>query len=133
MLSLTINTNLKQVHSSETNEVILPTSEGLIGIMTGHLPMITKLSFGELLIKSNGGYEKMILGGGIAEVREDRVKLLVPYAEKPEDIDLDRALDAKNRAEKRIADPEEDWDLDRAAIALARAIMRIRLSGKTEI
>ena len=93
MLSLTINTNLKQVHSSETNEVILPTSEGLIGIMTGHLPMITKLSFGELLIKSNGGYEKMILGGGIAEVREDRVKLLVPYAEKPEDIDLDRALD----------------------------------------
>ncbi|OGL43770.1 MAG: ATP synthase F1 subunit epsilon [Candidatus Schekmanbacteria bacterium RBG_13_48_7] len=132
MLSLTVNTNLKEIYSAQVNEVILPTPDGFLGVMTGHLPMISNLSFGEVLIRKNGSYESMIVGGGIAEVFEDKLKILVLYAESPEEIDIDRALKAKERAEKRIVDPEGAWDLDRAMIALTRALTRIRLAGKSE-
>ena len=128
MLSVTVNTNLKEIYSADVSEVILPTPEGFMGIMTGHLPMISNLSFGELLIRKNGSYESMIVGGGI----DDKLKILVSYAESPEEIDLDRALKAKERAEKRIVDPEGAWDLDRAMIALTRALTRIRLASKSE-
>ena len=83
--------------------------------------------YGKHILHINSTYQ----GGGVAEIYDDKIRILVNYAERPGDIDLERAMQAKQRAEKRIEDSSGEWDLDRAAIALFRAITRIRLASES--
>ncbi len=96
--------------------------------------MITELGIGELTYRAKTASEAgpLAIISGFAEVLGDRVTVLAETAERPEEIDVARAEEAKKRAEQRLAsassDPNVDWA--RAAVALQRSLIRIQVARK---
>ena len=111
-------------------EVQLPGANGYLGVLPGHAPLMTELGIGKLTYRAGKGETALVVVRGLAEVLPDRVTLLAEVAERPEEINLDRARAARDRAEKRLAsqDPEIDWD--RATAALQRSLIRIQVAAK---
>lgn len=136
-IQLVIVTPERQLLRETVTEVNVPGATGSLGILPGHAPLITELGIGELSYrpKHSSELEHLAIISGFAEVLGERVSVLAETAERPEEIDVARAEEAKKRAEERLAeaarDPNVDWD--RAAAALLRALVRLRvaeLSGK---
>ena len=129
-IELIIVTPQRQLLREKVASVQLPGASGELGILPGHAPLITELCNGELSYKLSGG-ETVVLAvlSGFAEVLPDRVTVLAETAERPEEIDVERAKEALARAEKRLAstDPVVDWD--RATVALQRALVRIKVGN----
>jgi F-type H+-transporting ATPase subunit epsilon len=130
-LELEIVTPDRLVLRDEADEVQVPGKNGYLGILPGHAPLITELKVGELSYRKDKATHRISVAGGYSEILPDRVTLLAETAEKPEEIDVKRALASKARAEKRLADPQNpDTDFDRAAVSLQRALIRLQVSGK---
>jgi F-type H+-transporting ATPase subunit epsilon len=135
-IELIVVTPERQLLRESVVEVSLPGADGCLGILPGHAPLITELGIGEMTYQSKGGSESgpLAIMSGFAEVLGDRVTVLAETAERPEEIDVSRAEQAKKRAEERIAaaasDPNVDWG--RAAIALQRSLIRIQVSRKQQ-
>jgi F-type H+-transporting ATPase subunit epsilon len=135
-IELIIVTPERQLLRESVAEVSLPGADGCLGILPGHAPLITELGIGEMTYQTKGGGESgpLAIMSGFAEVLGDRVTVLAETAERPEEIDVSRAEQAKKRAEERIAaaanDPNVDWG--RAAIALQRSLIRIQVSTKRQ-
>jgi F-type H+-transporting ATPase subunit epsilon len=135
-IELIIVTPERQLLRESVVEVSLPGADGCLGILPGHAPLITELGIGEMTYQTKGGGESgpLAIMSGFAEVLGDRVTVLAETAERPEEIDVSRAEQAKKRAEERIAaaanDPNVDWG--RAAIALQRSLIRIQVSRKQQ-
>ncbi|HEY4815905.1 MAG TPA: F0F1 ATP synthase subunit epsilon [Candidatus Acidoferrum sp.] len=133
-IELVIVTPERQLLRETVVEVTLPGGDGCLGILPGHAPLITELGIGELTYraKSAGEPGHLAVISGFAEVLGDRVTVLAETAERPEEIDVGRAEEAKKRAEQRIAsassDPNVDWG--RAAVALQRSLIRIQVARK---
>ena len=133
-IELIIVTPERQLLRETVVEITLPGAEGQLGILPGHAPLITELGIGELNYdtKKSGESAPIAIISGFAEVLGDRVTVLAETAERPEEIDLARAEEAKKRAEQRLAaaatDPDIDWG--RAAIALQRSLIRIQVARK---
>jgi F-type H+-transporting ATPase subunit epsilon len=132
-IELIIVTPERQLLRESVVEVTLPGADGQLGVLPGHAPLITELGIGELNYRAkSGGDGTMAIISGFAEVLGDRVTVLAKTAERPEEIDLKRAEEAKKRAEQRLAEaasnPEIDWA--RAAIALQRSLIRIQVARK---
>lgn len=132
-IELVIVTPERQLLRQTVAEVTIPGAGGCLGILPGHAPLITELGIGELTYRAKGGGTgTLAIISGFAEVVGDRVSVLAETAEKPEEIDVARAEEAKKRAEERLArtssDPNIDWD--RAAIALQRSLIRIQVARK---
>ena len=133
-IELVIVTPERQLLREKVAEVTLPGAGGCLGILPGHAPLITELGIGELTYRTKNASEPAHLAiiSGFAEVLGDRVTVLAETAERPEEIDLARAEEAKKRAEQRLAsaasDPNVDWG--RAAIALQRSLIRIQVARK---
>jgi F-type H+-transporting ATPase subunit epsilon len=131
-VELVIVTPERQLLREAVSEVAIPGAGGSLGILPGHAPLITEIGVGELTYRSKTGGEPAHLAviSGFAEVLGDRVTVLAETAERPEEIDITRAEEAKRRAEQRLAEavrnPEIDWD--RASVALQRAIVRLRVA-----
>ncbi|WP_025025754.1 F0F1 ATP synthase subunit epsilon [Caldalkalibacillus mannanilyticus] len=119
----------RKVFEGQATMVIARGVEGELGILPGHTPLVTPLKVGVLQLKE-GTTEKLIaISGGFLEVRPDKVTVLAETAELPEEIDVDRAENARRRAEQRLANlNKSDRDFDHTEIALARAINRIRVA-----
>ncbi|MFD2922947.1 F0F1 ATP synthase subunit epsilon [Halobacillus naozhouensis] len=98
---------------------------GELGIMPGHIPMVAPLTISAVRLKGNGQSDRIAVSGGFLEVRPDKVTILAQSAERPSDIDIDRARKAKERAEQRMANKQSDIDLRRAELSLKRAINRL--------
>lgn len=113
--------------SDEVDEVTIPGSEGYLGILPGHLPLLTTLGIG--IISYHKGTQKFVfsVSGGFAEVLPDRVIIMADNVERPEEIDVQRAQEAKERAEKTLAS-KESIDVERAMAALLRATTRIQVA-----
>ena len=103
------------------------TSTGAMGIMAKHLPLVAVLEISHLEYKKGKEVFHYSIGGGILNVQKDETIILVESFEKPSEIDLNRALASKERAEKRISSNDPNIDLKRAEVALKRAINRISL------
>src|ERR1700680_1134827 len=103
-IELIVVTPQRQVLRETVVEVTLPGAEGQLGILPGHAPLITELGIGELSYRAKNASESTPLAAisGFAEVLGDRVTVLAETAERPEEIDLTRAAEAKKRAEQRI-------------------------------
>jgi len=130
-LELEIVTPDRLVLRDEADEVQVPGKNGYLGALPGHAPLITELKVGELSYRKDKATHRISLAGGYGEILPDRVTLLAETAEKPEEIDVKRALASKARAEKRLADSQNpDTDFDRAAVSLQRALIRLQVSGK---
>lgn len=133
-IELVVVTPERQLLREKVVEVNLPGADGQLGVLPGHAPLITELGIGELSYRSAGASQPAPLAviSGFAEVLGDRVTVLAESAERPEEIDIARAEEAKKRAEKRLAaapsDPDVDWD--RAAVALRRSLIRIQVARK---
>jgi F-type H+-transporting ATPase subunit epsilon len=133
-IELIIVTPERQLLCETVVEVTLPGLDGCLGVLPGHAPLITELGIGELTYRAKSGSETghLAIISGFAEVLGDRVTVLAETAERPEEIDVGRATEAKKRAEERLAsaasDPEIDWT--RAAVALQRSLIRIQVARK---
>lgn len=129
-IKLEVVTPERIVFSQDVDFVVVPGTEGELGVLPGHAPLVTSVDIGVLKMKSGNKEEKLAVGGGFFEVREDKAVLLAITAERPEDIDINRANEAKRRAEQRLANRTGDVDLQRAEMALRRAVNRINVIGK---
>ncbi|MBE0467482.1 MAG: F0F1 ATP synthase subunit epsilon [Candidatus Desulforudis sp.] len=117
------------VYGEEARFVQARGTEGELGILPMHTPLITSLAPGLLRIQKEGKWTTFVVAGGFMEVRDNRVVVLANAAERPEEIDVERAKRAKERAEKRLAAKDPEIDVVRAKVALQRAMVRIDAAG----
>lgn len=103
------------------------TTEGEIGVYKNHIPMTVILAPGILTITQEQGTREAALHSGFAEILQDRVTILAEIVEWPEEIDIQRAEAAKERAEQRLNSKTPETDLARAETALQRAVARIEV------
>src|SRR5947209_19339933 len=112
----------------EADFVVAPGSEGQLGILPHHIPLLTPLATGSVKVRNNNEEQFFFVSGGFLEVRPDQVTILADAAERAEDIDEARAEDARRRAQSSIEQKASDADLASATAALARAEARLRLA-----
>jgi len=112
------------------DEVVLPGRGGELGILPEHTPLITQLQTGVLTYRQGTEKKSVHVSGGFAEVLPDRVSVLADVAEKPEEIDYDRAREAYERLERHVSSPPEGTDIAQARVKLERAITRMQIAAK---
>ena len=98
--------------------------------MAGHIPLTAILEPGVLKIKKTGENKEAALHDGFVEIRKDQVTILAESCEWPEEIDANRAREAKERAERRLKSGAKEVDMVRAELALKKALIRIDMAGK---
>jgi F-type H+-transporting ATPase subunit epsilon len=119
------------VYDSDVEMVITKAQSGELGILPGHIPMVAPLNIGAVRLKKDGKTEFVAVSGGFLEVRPDQVTILAQSAEIASEIDVERAVRAKERAEQRMNDQKlEHTDFRRAELALQRAINRLAVSER---
>ena len=130
-LRLEVITPERKVYEDDVDMVVAPGSEGYLGILPHHAPLLTALGPGEFRVKKGGVEEILAVFGGFMDVRGDRVVVLTEAAEHAEEIDVDRAQAARDRARQAIeVGPASAADEARARAALERAIVRLRVSER---
>jgi F-type H+-transporting ATPase subunit epsilon len=128
MYLLTIVTPEKIFYEDEVGSLIAPGSEGYLGVLTDHAPLITALVPGKLTVKDQKNQELIFaLGGGFLEVLKNKVTVLAHSIEIIKDIDIERAKRAMERAKQRLRSKEMEIDIPRAIAALRRAENRLYL------
>jgi F-type H+-transporting ATPase subunit epsilon len=110
--------------------VIAPGSEGELGILPRHAPLMTTLDLGELRIRRGNEETFFAVAGGFLEVRDDVVTVLADVAERAEEIDIDRAREARERAAASVGTRDAEIDAAAAAAALRRALLRLRVAER---
>lgn len=127
-IRLEVVTPQKEVVNEEAQIIVAPGVLGEFGVLIGHTPFMTSLNVGTIRYTDAQGQEHCVfVSGGFAEALPDKVTVLAESAERRCDIDMDRAKNAMERAQKRIDDKSEEIDYARAQMALKRSIYRIRL------
>lgn len=130
-IDLSVVTPDKQVVHESVDSVTFPGKRGYLGILPGHAPLLTELRIGEIEFFTRGKKHYLAVFWGFAEVLPDRVIVLAHTAERAEDIDIERAERARQRAEERLKKPgDTDLDLERARIALERAVVRLQAANR---
>ena len=132
MLRLEIITVEGTVFDDNVNMVIAPGSDGVMGILPRHTPLLTSLTYGELEIKKEGLPDQFFaIGGGFMEVRPYHVTVLADSAERAEEIDIERAKAARERAESILEiSIEEKRDFTNAEAALQRSLARLKVAQR---
>lgn len=131
MAGVTVNLNVvsaeEQLFSGRVESLQITGSEGELGIMPGHAPLLTSLKPGMARIVKYGGEEEVIyLSGGMLEVQPNSVTVLADVATRAEELSEQAALEAKQRAEDRINDHGGDVQYAEAAAELSRAVAQLR-------
>jgi F-type H+-transporting ATPase subunit epsilon len=127
-----IVTQERQVFSGAVNTVSLPGSEGRMGILPNHAPLLTALGYGEVIVRTDDREEYFAIGGGFAEVQPERVVVLADSAEQAEEIDIERAERARTRAEKFMREgvPDDPERYAQIRASLQRAQIRIDVARR---
>lgn len=130
MVQLEVVTPYRHVLSTEVESVIIPSTEGYLGIMKNHAPLVAGLRIGVVHYGPAGAEkERMAVSGGFVEVSDNKVTILADTAELSGEIDVLRAEDARRRAEQRLRAREANVDFTRAQLALERALTRLQAAG----
>jgi F-type H+-transporting ATPase subunit epsilon len=129
---LEIVTPEKKVVETAAVEAQIPGKNGYLGILPGHAPLITELSVGEITYRTDSTEHVLAVAWGFAEVLPDKVTILAETAERPSEINADRARQAKERAEQRLTGSNTEVDVDRALDSLHRAETRLDVAGKSD-
>ncbi|MBP6965015.1 MAG: F0F1 ATP synthase subunit epsilon [Armatimonadetes bacterium] len=127
---LEIVTPERIVLQQDAVSVIAPGAQGSLGILANHAPLMVELTIGEVDIRdADGSLHRMAVSGGFMEVAANTVRILADTAEKEEEIDVERAREAADRARQRLSTLEaEDLDLARAEAAMKRAVNRMHVA-----
>ena len=124
-LTLEIVTPEDRVYSDTIDTVVIPTLEGEIGILPGHIPLLTQVADGELRVTKGGETKTLVVGAGFAEIDGDRVKILAEYAINEAQIDEGAAEKAIQRAEDALKGKEK---LDPAEIERLESLVRFSVA-----
>jgi len=130
MFKLSIVSPAKVLYEHDVKGIVVPGTEGYLGVLSHHAPLITALSPGLITISESDDKERTAaVAGGFLEVSDNVATILADAVEFIDEIDLDRARSAYTRAKERLGLPRSDVDATRATQALRRAENRIRLAG----
>ena len=127
-LQLEIVSPERRAFTDEVDMVVVPGSDGQLGILPHHTRLITALGIGELRIKKGGTEQSLLISGGFVEVRPDKVVVMADLAEHSDEIDEARAVEARKRAEEQLEQATDSVDLARVRAALQTALMRERIA-----
>lgn len=125
---LEIVTPAKLLVKDAAEEAQIPGLSGYLGILPGHAPLLTELAVGVITYKASGATHTLSVAWGFAEVLPDKVTILAEAAERPQDIDVERAQKAKDRAEQLLKSNNPEVDHARAEDALQRAETRLNVA-----
>lgn len=131
-LDLQIVTPDRLLVHEQVDEVQIPGSEGYFGVLPGHTPLLASLAVGELWYRKGQEKTYLAIAFGFAEVLPDRVTILARLAERAEDIDVERAEAARQRAEARLTE-RTDVDFERARAALIKALTRLQVASRSGV
>ena len=130
-IRLEIVTPEKRAYSDEVDAVVLPGSEGELGILPHHAPLISLLGAGELRIRKGATEESFAIVGGFVQVRPDKVVVMAETADLAAEIDIERAREARREAERALeAGFAEPADFAQTRAALQAALVRIRVAER---
>jgi F-type H+-transporting ATPase subunit epsilon len=131
-IKVEIVTQERTVFEGEVDSVNLPGSEGRLGILPNHSPLLTTLAYGEVIVKQAGQEDYYAVGGGFAEIQPEKVIVLADSAERSDEIDMDRAQEARNRAVKMMEEgvPEDTERYAQIQASLQRAQIRINVAQR---
>lgn len=114
------------VWNAEAEEIILPSSTGQLGILSGHIPLLTALDIGVMRVRINKEWKPIILLGGFAEVKNNIVTILVNGAEEIEKVDLDEANKSLEKASNLLEEAITSKDKIEATQSVRKAKARIQ-------
>jgi F-type H+-transporting ATPase subunit epsilon len=130
-LQLDIVTPEKLAYSDEVDAVTLPGSEGELGVLPHHAPLISTLGAGELVLRKGGAEESFAIVGGFLQVLPDKVVVMAETADMASEIDVERAQAARREAEQALEGGfVEGADLSAARAQLQAALIRIRVAER---
>jgi F-type H+-transporting ATPase subunit epsilon len=130
-LLLEIVTPERLAYSDMVDSVVLPGSEGELGVLPHHAPLVSMLGVGELRIRKGGAEESFAIAGGFLQVRPDKVVVMAETADMASEIDLEKAQEARREAERALEEVSgEPADLARARAQLQTALLRIRVAER---
>lgn len=118
-----------EVYKNDINMLIVRSICGELGILPKHARLLTELTPHAMRIKVGGAETQLFISGGFMEVTPDKITILADAAENPDDIDVDRAKAAYERASERLNKKDPEIDITRAEAALARAKARLLVKG----
>lgn len=133
-LSVEIITGERVVYEeSDVDMVVAPGSEGSLGLLPSHAPLFTLLSLGEMRVIKGGEEQSLAVFGGFLEISNDHIRILADAAERAEEIDVDRAEQARQRAESRRGEgTSATEDMIRAEAAMRRSMVRLKISRRRQ-
>jgi len=131
-LDLEIVTPERRVVSQSVDEVVLPGSEGYLGVLPGHAPLLTALVPGVISVRADGRERFLAVSGGFLEVLRGRVTVLASTCESAEEIDVERARRAREKAEATLKSQASEHEFRRAELKLKRALARIQVHERGE-
>jgi len=130
-LQLEIVTPERLAYSDVVDAVTLPGSEGELGVLPHHAPLVSTLGFGELRIRKGGVEESFAIVGGFVQVLPDKVVVMAETADMASEIDVEKAAEARREAERALESGyHEGADLSMARAALQHALLRERLAQR---
>ncbi|HET7703894.1 MAG TPA: F0F1 ATP synthase subunit epsilon [Candidatus Limnocylindrales bacterium] len=130
-LQLEIVTPEKLAYQDEVDSVVLPGSEGELGVLPHHAPLVSTLGAGELRLRKGGTEESFAIVGGFLQVLPDKVVVMAETADMASEIDLEKAQEARRQAEQALEGGfVEGADLSAARAALQAALIRIRVAER---
>ena len=135
-LTLEIVTPDRSLIREEVDEVVVPGTEGDLGILPGHTPLLSTLKVGELWYRQGQEKHYLAIAFGFVEVLPDRVTVLADVGERAQEIDVQRAERARQRAEQRLVETpqahltQSEFDIERARVALMKALIRLQVANR---
>jgi F-type H+-transporting ATPase subunit epsilon len=114
--------------ADDVDMVMVPGAEGVMGILPRHEPVVSALQPGEIEIVRGEERELLAIGGGFVEVRGTAVVVMADAAEQADEIDIERAEEARRRAQEHLSEAPSEQDMERALASLRRAEVRLKVA-----
>jgi len=125
---LEIVTPNRVFYSGEVEMVVLKTPEGEMGILKDHMPMVVAVAIGPIRIQAGGQWLEAVLSEGFMEIMKEKTVILVDTAEWPNEIDINRAKAAEERARERLQSQLSKIEYMQSQAALQRAVTRLKVT-----
>jgi F-type H+-transporting ATPase subunit epsilon len=133
LLQCDIVTAERRVYAGEATEVVAPAADGQVAILPRHAPLLSSLLPGEVRLVRPGQDDLiLVVGGGFMEVRDDKVVILADSAERADEIDVERARQARERAERLLHAEAGQVDFAKAEAALRRSLARLQVAERVK-
>lgn len=127
---LKVTTSSGVFYDGECESLVIPTEDGEYGILANHESVVIGVIVGQMRYKIDSEWKYVVTGQGFARSLNNEIILVLDSAERPEDVDINRAIEAKKRAEERMALKKSRQEYYRGRLAMTRAMERIKIKEK---